>query len=375
MAALGAVGAVFVLKYGSEASPLAGPGSVVFVAGYVGAVASAVGVAVRLPEARARRLGVGLGAGLVVATAALALVAPEANDVARLPALDVWLERLFDGAYPYGLPVRPSGFPVLFAVAFPFWAVGLLALLPVLGLAVFLATLRPMPPASRLPVLVGLALLPSFHYEVVVHSELFLNSALALASLPVFEWARRRGHGALVLAAVVAGLVLSTRLYVGAAYAVYGAYAFRSDWGRGALFASVAFAVWAATWLPLWAWDAERFAAFGPFAVQGLYLPRWAIGAGVLAALGLGWRAPDLRAVAARSGWLLLGLVAFAAFASVDRSFPLAAFVGFDVAYLAVPTPFLLFALAGRRRRDEATREPERELSSLTPAAPTPDPA
>ena len=125
-------------------------------------------------------------------------------------------------------------------------------------------------------------------YAVVLHSELFLNSALALGSLWVFEWARRRDTPTILLAAALAGLLLSTRLYVGVVYAVYGAYAFRSDWARGAAFAGIALGVWAATWVPFAVWDPERFAAFGPFAVQGLYLPPWLALLSVLAALGLG---------------------------------------------------------------------------------------
>lgn len=374
--ALGAIGAVFVLKYGSEVSPLAGVGMVVFALGYVGAVLTATMLAPRLSEATARRVGLGLGGALLVVALALALLAPETNDVARLPALDVWLARLFDGTYPYGLPIRPSGFPGLYLLALPFWATGLLVLLPVVGLAVFLGTLRRLDSISGLPILVGLALLPSFHYEVVVHSELFLNSSLALASLLVFEWARQRGNGSLLLAAALAGLILSTRLYVGAVYAIYGAFAFRSDWTRGALFAVTALAVWAATWIPFLAWDPERFAAFGPFAVQGLYLPRWLIVASVAAALALGWRASDRRAVIARSGWLLLALVVVSGILTVDRSAPLAAFTGFDVAYLVLPVPFLLISLSRRRLRDEATRRSAREYPSpLTPPPSTSDPA
>lgn len=374
--ALSAVGSVFVLQYGSEVSPLAGPGTFLFFVGYVGAVAAVATLTPRLSEDGARRVGLGLGGALLAVTLALALLAPEANDVARLPALDVWLARLFDGTYPYGLPIRPSGFPGLYLLALPFWATGLLVLLPVVGLGVFLWTLRRFDPVDWLPVLAGLALLPSFHYEVVVHSELFFNSALALGSLGVFEWARRRGNGPLLLAAALAGLVLSTRLYVGAVYAVYGAFAFHSDWTRGALFAAAALAVWAATWVPFLAWDPERFAAFGPFAVQGLYLPRWLIVASVGAALVLGWRASDLRTVVARSGWLLLGLVVVSGVLTVDRSAPLAAFTGFDVAYLVLPVPFLLVSLGRRRLRDEATHRPEREYAPpLAPHPSTPDPA
>lgn len=370
--ALGGVGAVFVFKYGAEVMPLAGAAAL----GFAGLYVAAVWAARRGEDVGTPRLLRSLEGLLLLGALALALLAPLETDVVRLPALAVWLERVANGAFPYASPIRPSGFPGLFLLAAPFWATGLLRLLPVVGLVVFLAVLRRSAPAGQLAALVGLALLPSFYYEVVVHSELFLNSALALGSLVVFEWARRRGTRALLLAAVLAGLLLSTRLYVGVAYAIYGAYAFRSDWARGAAFAGVALGVWVATWAPFVVWDPAGFAVFGPFAVQGLYLPRWLTAGSVPAALALGWYAPTLRSVVARTGWLLLGLVVWAGVTTVDRSAPLALFLGFDVAYLVLPTPFLLAALAGRRLRDEATPDPERELSSpLAPRPSTPDPA
>ncbi len=349
--ALAAVGAAFVLKYGAEVSPLAGVAALAFGTAYV----AAVWAARRVEAEAAARGALVLEVLLVGGALALALVSPLENEVARLPALDVWLDRIAAGAYPYGSPVRPSGFPGLFLAALPFWALGLLRLLPVVGLVVFLALLRRAEVGRRLAVLVGLALLPPVYYEVVVHSELFLNSTLALGSLVVVERARRRGE-ALLLVGVLAGLVLSTRLYVGVVYAVYGAYAFRPAWARGAAFAGVALAVWAATWLPFWAWDPQRFGTFGPFAVQTLYLPGGVAALTVPAALALGWWARDLAAVIARTGWLLFGLVAFAGIVSVDRALPLAAFAGFDVAYLIVPVPFLLLSLSRRPRSASVRR-------------------
>ncbi len=334
------IGAAFVVRYGGEVTPFAWPAALVFAAVYVGAV--------RL----ARRSGADprwLEAALVLVALALALLSPETNGVARLPALDVWLDRITSGSYPYDSPIRPSGFPVLFALALPFWSVGLLPLLPVAGLVVFLAVLRWAAPEARLAALLGLALLPSVHYELVVHSELFLNAALALGSLWVCERARHH-PGALAAAAVLVGLLLSTRLFVGVVYAVYGAYAFRAAcafraaWGRGAVFAGIALAVWAATWVPFALWDPARFAAFGPFAVQSLYLPTGAIVASVVGALALGWTAASTTAVAVRVGWLLLGLVALSFALDLAQREPGA--VIFDAAYFVLPTPFLLVGFA-----------------------------
>ncbi len=366
--ALAAIGAVFVFRYGSRVTPLAWVAALVFGVVYVAVIVGTRRVA---PGVMPRALA----AALVLGTLALALVSPTESGVVRLLALDVWLERVTGGHFPYGSPVRPSGFPGLFLLVAPLWSVGMLPLLPVAGLLVFLATVYHVRPERTLAVLAGLALLPSFYYEVVVHSELFFNASLALGSLWVFERARRHGWAALLAAGALAGLLLSTRLFVGVVYAVYGAYAFRSAWARGAAFAAIALAVWAATWVPFAVWDPERFAAFGPFAIQGLYLPGWATAGGALAALVLGGRAPDLPAVVARTGWLLLGLVVLSfGIAVLHRASAPTFFAGFDVAYFILPTPFLLLALGWAGARPRAPLHP-RPLPSCFTSLTSPSPS
>lgn len=347
------MGALFVVKYGSRVSPYAGVLAVFYAAFFLAAVSYA-----QRPVAR-RALG-WAAVGIALGALALTLSSPEANRVARLPALAVWLDRLWAGTYPYASPVRPSGFPGLYALAFPFWATASLRLLPVVGLGVFMvATLRNAGGRGA-AVLVGLALLPTVWYEVAVHSELLLNMALALASLWAFERARHSGHAALAGAAALAGVLLSTRLVVGVVYAVWGAYAFREHWGRGLAFAGIALAVWSATWLPFALWDGAQFAALGPFSIQGLYLPSGVVLAGGVAALALGWRAPSLPSVIARTGWLLFVLVSIAFGISIARlGFETALGDGFDLSYFILPTPFLLFTLGLSDRIVSEPRAPE----------------
>lgn len=80
---------------------------------------------------------------------ALAIISPESNRVARLPALEVWLDRLAAGQFPYASPIRPSGFPGLYILALPFWVTNALRLLPVLGLVVFIGTTHQVKPSCR----------------------------------------------------------------------------------------------------------------------------------------------------------------------------------------------------------------------------------
>lgn len=337
--ALWLIGVVFLVKYGARALEPAWLAA--GVAAYSALWFALPPLARRLPP---RLPGPAAGAALLAATA-LCLVSPLENNVTRLPALGVWLDRLAAGTFPYGLPVRPSGFPGLFAGAAPFWALGLLRLLPAVGLAVWLAVVwrRAPQPASRAGLLAAVLLLPSFHYEVWVHSELFLNAALALAALPLFLRARESSPALLAGLAVAVGLLLSTRLVVGAAFAVYGAYAFRDRWGRGAAFAGVALAAWALTLAPFVWWDPEAFRTYGPFAVQGIYLPRWALVLGVAAALGLGWTAHTADAVVRRTGWVLAALAGLSfALTAAEAGVGAAVTERFDLAYFALATPFLL---------------------------------
>lgn len=348
VAALALSGAVFVLKYAVRlpgvTEPVAALAAVAFALGYAALVG---GLAAREPQAGDVRAA-GLGATvLFVALAALALATSDATRVARLPAIQEWLGAFANGEFPYGTPQRPSGFPGLFLVVAPFWAAGgLWAVAPVGTALTGLLLRRP----RALAVLAALALFPPTYYEAAVKSELVFCGALSVGAVGLAEWARRRGTwGPLGLAAVAAGVVLSTRLSAALVVAAYGVWVLRRAPRFAWRFGPPAAAVFALTVVPFYLWSPGRFVASGPLAVQGAYLPTAAKLAVVAATVAAGWSARSAERVLVRAGGVVW-VAAATSFGLVVAEIGFRAALwgdGFDVAYFVLAVPLLLWGAVG----------------------------
>ena len=363
---LAAIGALFVYKYGYRVSGAAGAAAGGYTLLFAGGAAWVWKRTERRPELRGENGGFGAVAGLlVVGAVAMGALFPEGGAVARLPALEVWWERVFAGVFPYGPPIRPSGFPGLFGLVLPFYLAGLTRYLPALGLAVFaLVVAKGVPrPAERVAVLVTAAALPTTWYEVLLQSELFLNVGLALAGLLVVERlvgkgldrGEALGFGRVLVAGGLLGVLLSTRLIVAVVFGTYFAFRFRGRYGRGLGIAAATAAAFVLTLVPLLLWDTERFVAEGPFAVQSLYLP-------AVLAVGLGAGALVLAARARTASELLfyqgatLFVLAAASLVLTARRMGAAETVlesGFDLTYFVFSIPLLLLSLTSFSFRPE----------------------
>ena len=355
LAMLAVVGALFVFKYAhrvTEAAPW-------LALGYAAAfVALSAGLR-RVRPAPVGRLGGGvLGGALVAAAIAVGTLWPDGGEVARLPAIEVWWERVFDGRFPYGPPVRPSGFPGLFALSLPFYLSGLLRYLPAVGLAVFVAVVWAglERPGDRFFVLATAALLPTTWYEVLLQSELLLNVSLVIGALMIAERLVGRrldrgedvGAGRVLAAGAALGLVLSTRLVVAVPLGMYVAYRFRGRYAEVVPAAVTAAAAFGLTLAPLLFWDVGRFIAEGPFAVQSLYLPVVLAGALGIGALALATGARSDAGLLFRMGAVLFAFAAVSLGLTMGRMGAAEAVLasGFDLTYFVFCVPPLVLSLA-----------------------------
>lgn len=302
-----------------------------------------------------------LAIGLACLLTAMLLAIPQgANRVGRYPAIHAWLGRLLRGEFPYADTVNPSGFPMLFALAFPFYLIGDIGLLQIAAFLAFAWLLvRRHAPAGAARRLALLVLSPAFLYEVVVRSELFSNMILVLLVLQYLESQSQHGTRR-VRSGVLAGLALSTRAVVGVPYAVMFAFLYRRRAGDGALVALIALAVFIATLLPFAAWDWSYFIARGPFAVQGQYAPAWFLALALAAAAAAGYRVTSAQAALAACALVLSGIVSAVLLARVMQEGWYAASVGegaFDIGYFCFAVPFALMALGNS---SGATQSPSR---------------
>ena len=376
---------LFVLKYSARV----GIDGRVAGASYLAAVALLVWARRRVPTwTVARRLSTPAywTAVTLVAVALLALMRqfdPAAIRVTRYVAIHDWLTQLLRGDFPYASTVNPSAFPFLFACALPFYLAGDLGLLQIATLFGFawvcLRAARGSAPLALGSVLL-LALSPLFLFEVVVRSELTSNMTLVLLLLSRVELrsgdevggragvSEPRAHPG-ALEAVAAGLLLSTRGIVALVYALAFTTVFRRRVAAGAGFALIAVLVFAATLLPFLVWDAGRFVASGPFAIQLSYLPLPLVLAALAVAVAIGWRTGNWRDLHRRVAVLLFAVVA-APFAYFVVTLGWQRVLGgnrFDISYFAFAHAFAIGALA-RPAPDPAVR---RAAAARPPGAAT----
>jgi hypothetical protein len=353
---LGIVSGIFVAKYSARLGVPGIPLGVFYFAVFVVVAMAATYIAPRSDQPSTGRLLLYATGGLSMLALVAVLFLPPASRVGRLPAIEAWLSDLLAGVFPYHAPNQPSGFPMLFILAFPTFVLGNVGLLEVLGVAVFGTILwsrgKTGAKGGWVP-LVLLLLLPSMYYEVIVRSELFFNMILVLA-LVVFTdeyLATNNCNRKFVGSAVLFGLALSTRSTIGLVYVIYVLWRFRSAPLRGAFFSAIVILVFLLTLIPFVVWDPAHFFSNGPFSIQFGYLPLWIILAFFGAAVIAGLAAHDMMDVLFYSGVLLFAVV-FTAFAlRVNESGVSATLYldRFDISYFVFCVPFLLFSLHDHR--------------------------
>ncbi|MFC1728890.1 hypothetical protein ACFL6I_01015 [candidate division KSB1 bacterium] len=290
---------------------------------------------------------------VIVFLAALLLVLmkqvdPAGIQVGRYPALTEWIGDMLDGRYPYTSDLRPSGFPFLFVLALPFYALGDVGLLQIcsfllFGLLVF--TRYPRHPGQRYKTIVLLTASPVFLYEVVVRSELFSNMAFVLLYLVLCErYLRSVNRPPLLVLGLAGGLMMSTRGIVFIIFLIYFGFCFKSAVRDGLMFAGSLAAGFAITVLPFLIWDARHFLTQGPFSVQAAYAAPWLL---ILVTAGSAAAVLFVKTVHGVYRSILVclfGAVFVSLCVSVLREGFNASVMqsGFDISYFAFSLPFVL---------------------------------
>jgi hypothetical protein len=298
----------------------------------------------------AMSLAIIFGGVALIELAAIYLL-PQASRVGRLPALIEWISSLQVGKFPYHTSIEPSGFPFLFLFAYPFYLLGNLGYLEVLGTLLFgISILRNEKFENQSAGLQTLAFLlsPTIYYELLVRSELFFNMSLVLALIILSNayLSEQKPDWRFAIIGILFGLVLSTRSVVGLVYAIYVAYRFRRNVRNGILFSAIVLLVFLLTLLPFVVWDPKLFFGYGPFSVQFAYLPMGVAGTFIVVSALVGWSACDLSKTVYLSGLVLFVVVAIAFLLRTSSVGIVASLFGdgFDITYFIFCTPFLLLS-------------------------------
>lgn len=327
--------------------------------------AVAAGVALWIRKTRSPKIAEAfLYAGLAVCLGVIWVlyrhINPLALQVDRWSALHNFLSAGFHGRYPYqamshlGHPI--SGFPGLFLLALPFYALGDVGLLQFAALVGFAALLRVKfrnvgTPVFLLGLLIGF---PVFEYELFVRSDLFANMLivawlfhLSRLSSPGFR-PLRLGTEKLLMWAAVWGLALSTR---GVVLIPLLLVVFPLLRGRGLkvslAFGAVLSGVFLATFLPFYLWNPGLFWQHNPFDVQSGYISGWALAIVVAACCFLGYRHREKPRLFLHAGVLLYATVLGCwILKSLQVGWGEALWGnGFDISYFSLSLPFLLISL------------------------------
>jgi len=297
---------------------------------------------------------------LIFGAIVIVTITTDASRVTRYSAIIEWLERLLAGQFPWGSQTQfnPSGLPILFIMALPFYYLGNLGYLEVIGIVLFFVALfqfYPQPRDRWLPIF-SLILLPPFYYELLVRSELFFNTLLVISIIALSErfLNTNKLNFRFFVLAILFGFGLSTRTIMGLVYAGYYAYKFRDHIWQGILFSGITLIFFGFTILPFITWNGPVFLSEGPFSVQMGYLPTGITVIFISIATVIGWQTTNIKMSLFYSGFLLFFIVVVAFSPSVIHLGADKAILkdGFDITYFIFCIPFLLLSIENQQSVD-----------------------
>lgn len=287
---------------------------------------------------------------LFLVTVSMAFI-PQSTRVGRFPAVLEWLSNFQQGIFPYGTKTNPSGFPVLFFLASPFYLIGDTGYLEVFGLFLFLMLLLKSVKTKKEYYLKMFLLLflPTTFYELAAGRELFTNTVLIISLFFLAEQKlnEQERNISFFILALMFGFFLSTRLIAFLWLALFLLFFFRNNLKNGAIFFAIALSVFLLSLLPFYLWNAEAFINKGPFAVQTIYLSKWIYLIFPLIVLYAGWLIADFQELLFASGVLTFLLVSISFLMTIGDAGMSEAFFNsrFDISYFILSVPFFILAL------------------------------
>lgn len=271
--------------------------------------------------------------------------------VGRYYAINEWLTSFNNGQFPYGGVTNPSGLPMLFFLALPFYYLGSTGMIVPLGIALLsgFVLYEKMTYREAAVSLTLLFLSPLVSYEYLTRSELIFNMTLAviLISLTSDRKAREQKPVFHYVLAAAWGAVLATRISVGIPWVLFLLFFYRQDFKWLAGSAAVSLLTFAVIIAPFWLWNPSVFLERGPFAIQMMYLPIWVYITAPVIILAAGWLVSTHQEVYFTAGMILFSLVLISLFSTLAEVGLEQAVLRdrFDISYFILPLPFFIMAI------------------------------
>jgi hypothetical protein len=283
-----------------------------------------------------------------------AIIPQESLRVDRYEMIRLFWDNFFAGINPYtprSLETNiPGPFPFYFYLALPFYAIGELGFLSLLGFLLFIVLLRNFiqDESNRILILLALMLSPAYWWEIVARSTLFLNTTLVVAYIFLLASVDLKKFNNIIFSAILFGLILSTRsivLTVMLPYLIFiGVYKTGSKklslWVLGI---GIGFT---ATFLPI-IFFPGFFPSNNPFAVQNIFLPLWLPISILLLMIVISLKIHEISEFIFFSMLMMFVLVFAYFFLQVmQNNFYIALFKdGADISYIILTLPFVLIGL------------------------------
>lgn len=289
--------------------------------------------------------------GLLISLILIMNLIPQTTRVGRLPAVNEWLSNFSLGIFPYRADSNPSGFPFLFFFIAPFYLLGDVGYFEVFGLILFILILIN---SSRTRKEISFKLFFLFvslpiYYELFVRSELLANIALVIAVvIPLYiNLEKRDDKISFWVGAVIFGALLSTRLIVFVLLFLFLMLMFRQNLKKLFLFGLTSLIVFLLTLVPFYLWDQEYFVQSGPFSIQLIYLPNWAILISIAVIVYIGMIISNLQEYFFTCGLSLFALTFVSMMLKIiEAGFNNALFKDhFDISYFIFSLPFFILSL------------------------------
>lgn len=281
--------------------------------------------------------------------------------VDRWSALHNFIQKLFQGIYPYSAQTHLDGygspFPVWQLFHIPFYLLGNVAfgMSFVLLVFLFISFRFVKNNLSLSSFLFLLTLSPAFWYEVIVRSDLFYNFLLILAVLIFINVKKHTLEKKTLMLGVICGLFLSTRLAAAIPFFIYFFPEFlKSSWKQRVSFVTIILIVFIVSFVPFIIWDPQSllFFDYNPFVLQSRQGSWVEILFIVIFSMffSLKWRG-DFICFSEYTAYAILGFVSItfihrmARLGVVDDGIFSSAY---DITYFNMALPFLVFSISSR---------------------------
>ncbi len=208
-------------------------------------------------------------------------IAVETLNVDRWSVITSFWDSYFANEYAYfaksfaGNP--PGPMPFYFILALPFYLVGELGFLSIIGVLLFYWLMWYKKVNSITRIFILLLILSSFFnlWEVICRSNIFLNATLVLGSLPYILNQKVFTLQALIISGIFIGLLISTRNVFVISYVICFLYLWRIktiQFKQLTVLGIISLLIFALTFIPVVYGHLEDFKQMNPFIVQSTFL-------------------------------------------------------------------------------------------------------